>query len=249
MSWSISEVARESGVTSRTLRHYHAIGLLTPAWTADGGRRYYEQEQLLRLQRILLLRDLGLSLQVIGEILTDQHDRDAIDALTSHRRWLLAERGRLDRLIATVEETITTLREGKDMNATTLFQGFEHNPYEAEARRRWGDAAIDDSYVRMRGWTPEQAERARTGFDAARDQLAELRDAGVPVADERVQQVVHGHYRWLCLFWTPTRDAYEGLANTYLADDRFRRNIGNGDDSLVAYLRDAMKAYADVRLS
>jgi MerR family transcriptional regulator, thiopeptide resistance regulator len=56
MSWSIADVARMSNVTARTLRHYDAIGLLPPAWTAAGGRRYYEREQLLRLQQVLLLR-------------------------------------------------------------------------------------------------------------------------------------------------------------------------------------------------
>jgi len=50
-----------SKVTSRTLRHYDAVGLLAPAWVADNGRRYYEREQLVRLQQILLLRELGLA--------------------------------------------------------------------------------------------------------------------------------------------------------------------------------------------
>ena len=60
------------GVTSRTLRHYHAIGLLVAARTASSGRRYYEEEQLLRLQQILLLRELGLSLDVVAEVLAKQ---------------------------------------------------------------------------------------------------------------------------------------------------------------------------------
>src|SRR5450756_2401035 len=64
-SLDIAAVARKSGVTSRTLRHYDAIALLAPARTSPDGRRFYEQPQLLRLQHILLLRELGTPLDTI----------------------------------------------------------------------------------------------------------------------------------------------------------------------------------------
>lgn len=62
MTWSTAEVARISGVTSRTLRHYDAVGLLPPARIGAGGLRFYGEAELLRLQRILVLRELGLGL-------------------------------------------------------------------------------------------------------------------------------------------------------------------------------------------
>lgn len=249
MSWSINEVARESGVTSRTLRHYDAIGLLEPAWTAPGGRRYYEHDQLLRLQRILLLRELGLGLDSIAEILAGQDQQDTVDVLRRHRDWLLTERDRVDRLVATVSNTMTHLEKGGTMSAKAMFDGFETNPYEAEARARWGDQAIDDSYARMRGWSPDQAEQARKGLDQARERLARLRGDDAAVDDPAVQDVIDGHYQWICLFWTPNRESYKGLADLYVDDERFRQSIGGGDDGLVEYLRDAMKYYADTRLS
>lgn len=248
MSWSIAEVSKLSGVTSRTLRHYDAIGLLAPAWTDQSGRRHYEQDQLLRLQRILLLRELGLSLDAIGEVLAAQDRHGTIEVLGRHRAWLLEERKRLGRLVRTVEHTIAHLQEGGDMPAEKMFEGFEHNPYEDEARQRWGNDAIDASYARMKGWTPEQHEQAKAGFAQTTTALRELVDADVPVDDDRAQQVIDGHYQWICLFWTPNQESYEGLADLYYDDDRFRQNIGGGDDALVAYLRDAMKAYAQARL-
>ncbi|MGQ4390456.1 MerR family transcriptional regulator [Streptomyces sp. SAS_270] len=59
MNWPIAEVARMSGVTARTLRHYDEIGLLPPARIETNGHRYYEEHQLLLLQQILVLRALG----------------------------------------------------------------------------------------------------------------------------------------------------------------------------------------------
>lgn len=58
--WSIEELAKAAGTTSRTLRHYGQTGLLTPSRTGANGMRYYDAGALVRLQRILLLRELGL---------------------------------------------------------------------------------------------------------------------------------------------------------------------------------------------
>ncbi len=238
-----------SKVTSRTLRHYDAIGLLKPAFTDHAGRRHYEQDELLRLQQILLLRDLGLSLETIRQVLDAQSEQDTIGALHRHREWLANERRRLARLIKTVGATIDNLEKGGDMAAEKLFEGFEHNPYEAEARERWGDAVVDESYAKLRDLTPEQAEQARTGFATASDAVRTLRDEGAAVDDARVQDAIGGLYRWLALFWTPNRQSFSGLADMYVDDERFRRNIGGGDDEFVEYLRDAMKVYAVNRLS
>ncbi len=129
MAWPIAEVARMSGVTARTLRHYDDIDLLPPAWIGANGHRYYEERQLLRLQQILVLRPLGLGLSEIGRILAAHVDE--VDALRRHHRRLLAERDRLDALAGTVARTITELKQsrkdGTDMigisRPENLFEG------------------------------------------------------------------------------------------------------------------------------
>jgi DNA-binding transcriptional MerR regulator len=122
VSWSIQQVARLSGVTARTLRYYGEIGLLRPARVGPNGYRYYEQEQLLRLQEILLLRELDMDLGTIAAVVDGARDR--VEALRAHEQRLLAERGRLDRLARTVAATIAHLEEGTAMPAEELFEGF-----------------------------------------------------------------------------------------------------------------------------
>jgi DNA-binding transcriptional MerR regulator len=108
VSWSIVEVARMSGVTTRALRHYDEIGLLPPAGVRNNGYRYYEQAQLLRLQQILVLWELDLGLDDIAAILDRQTDR--LMALREHYSRLLRERDRLDRVARTVARTIQDLQ-------------------------------------------------------------------------------------------------------------------------------------------
>lgn len=120
MNWSIQQVARMSGVTARTLRYYDEIGLLNPARIGANGYRYYEREQLLRLQQILLLRALGLDLSTIGQVIATE--RDPAETLQRHHRELLSEREDLDGLAATVAATIHHLEGGTDMPAENLFE-------------------------------------------------------------------------------------------------------------------------------
>src|SRR6478752_5276995 len=145
-TWTISELAKASKVSSRTLRHYDQLGLLEPAHTGHNGYRYYGRPELLRLQRILLLRELGLGLETIGEVLDGQADQ--LDALSVHRKWLLAERDRLDRMARTVGATISALQQGDAMSGEEIFRDFDTNPYEVEARQRWGDQSVEDSKAR-----------------------------------------------------------------------------------------------------
>jgi DNA-binding transcriptional MerR regulator len=249
VSWSINEVSRLAKVSSRTLRHYDAIGLLPPAFTDHSGRRFYGEDELLRLQQILLLRNLGLSLDAIAEVQASQSKQSAVTALRKHREWLTAERKRLGRLIKTVDGTIDHLAKGGEMAPESMFEGFEHNPYEAEARERWGDTVVDEAYARLRNLSPEQAKQAQEGFWTVAAAVRELRDSGAPVEDPRVQEAIEGLHKWLELSWTPNRESFSGLADMYVDDERFRRNIGRGDDAFVEYLRDAMKVYAETRLS
>ena len=254
MGWSIAEVARMSGLTSRTLRHYDDIGLLRPAYLAANGYRYYEQDELLRLQQILVLRELGVGLPEIGRILDEQTDR--IAALREHHRRLLAERDRLATLAATVARTIAELEglkhddEGGAVRINrpeNLFEGFDDAQYADEARERW-----PEDYARSKQYTDslseEEKERIGRESTAAMIRMAELMTAGTPVRDEAVQAEIHKHYLGICHFWTPNATAYVCLGRMYVDDERFTATYDKIALGLAAYYRDAIAVYADTRL-
>ena len=108
MDWSIQEIAKLAGTTSRTLRHYDDIGLLAPSRIGGNGYRHYDDAALVRLQRIMLLRELGLGLPAIGEVL--EREESAPHPLRSHLEWLQQEQDRLTRQIASVERTARPAR-------------------------------------------------------------------------------------------------------------------------------------------
>ena len=249
MSYSITEVARATGLTSRALRHYDAIGLLRPAWTSESGRRHYEDSELLRLQEILLLRQLGLSLDAIHHVLARRDDEERIEVLERHRRQLKGERERLERLITTVGKTIDSLRKGTEMAPEELFDGLIQNPYEDEARQKWGDEAVDASNAKLRELGRADRERLTSGrgWREVHAAIGECAEQGLASDDPRVQEVVKQHYELVSLAWTPNREAYIGLGQMYLDDPRFARNIGA--EPTVRLLADAMRVYAEANLA
>lgn len=65
----IGELARQAGVTTRTIRHYEQLGLLRPTERAASGYRYYTEREFARLHKIGQLKELGLSLEEIGSVI------------------------------------------------------------------------------------------------------------------------------------------------------------------------------------
>lgn len=113
MEWTVRQLAERAGISGRTLRHYHQIGLLVPDRIGSNGYRYYGPRAVARLQRILLLRDAGLALAAIGEALAaEQDDADEIAALEEHLLALERERTSLDRRIESVQRTVQMRRGG-----------------------------------------------------------------------------------------------------------------------------------------
>lgn len=243
MRWSTAEVARMARVSSRTLRHYDHVGLLPPARTGHGGLRFYERPQLRRLQHIMLLRELGLGLDDIARVL-DGGDETA--ALRRHHRRLLAEAARLTQLADTVARTIDEREDGTTMPAEDLFTGFAADPYAEEARELYGDEAVE-AQRRAASWDGDTAGSVKAEGDGIHRDLAALMAAGSAVDALDVQSVVARHHAWVCHFWTPGRDAYTGLGQLYVDDERFTATIDATAPGLAVFLRDAIAAYARTR--
>ncbi|HEY8436476.1 MAG TPA: MerR family transcriptional regulator [Haloplasmataceae bacterium] len=137
MEYTISELARLSGVSTRTLRYYDALGLLKPTRIHSSGYRIYDREAIDRLQLILFYRELGFALKTIKDLM-EADDFDVLTALRTHRKELLARRKQLDLLIQTVEKTIQAKERGIAMSDQEKFIGFKERLI-AENEAKYGE--------------------------------------------------------------------------------------------------------------
>jgi DNA-binding transcriptional MerR regulator len=247
VEYGIAEVARLAGTTSRTLRHYGDVGLLEPSRVGANGYRYYDTAALTRLQRILMLRQLGLGVAAIGDVLDAADDTSALRA---HLQWLRAESERLDRQITSVERTITSIEKGVPIMAGEMFDGFDHTQYKQEVEARWGEAAYADGDRWWRGLGPDGQHSFVTEHAEIVAGWAQLRDSGAPVDGAEAQALARRHHAWIAAGWgnrAPDADQLAGLAEMYVADERFAANYGGVQGA--TYVRDALTHFAITELA
>ncbi len=256
-TWTVQEVTRMTGLTSRTLRHYDAIGLVRPAFTGHGGLRHYGSEELLVLQEVLVMRELGLRLDVVARVLSGEHDR--VEALRGHEAALREESARTGRLADTVARTLVHLEGGTTMTGddrATMFDGArldaDRAAYEEQLAAEHGDgvrAAFRQSEERTAGWGQSEHQAAAAEWDALAARFVVLLRSGEKADGENAQALTGEHFASVAQYWTPDRVSYAGLAQTYVDDPAFRTTFDAKDPALAEYLRDTMVVYAERELA
>lgn len=248
MRRTVKQVAKAAGVSVRTLHHYDAIGLLAPAEIGANGYRYYGREEMLRLQQILFYRELGFGLADIGPILDDP----AFDPLTALRGHRAALESRIDRyrdLIRTIDRTIASLEEDKEMDDNDLYAGIApetRERWEREAERFWGKEAVEAAQTKARALSKEQIAEIQREMVEIRDDFTRLFREGADPGSGAVQAVTARHYAWISHSWTPNAEAFRGLGRFYVENPEFR---GTYDDEKLPgcpeFIAEAMATYAD----
>ncbi len=251
-TYSVGELARLSGVSVRTLHHYHAIGLLVPAATGANGYRYYGRTELERLQDILFYKAVGLSLDEIRPLLEAASDR--LVRLLRHRERLVQDSERLRDTLVALDATIDALRGGRDMPVDDLYTPFppeRQAGYEAWLIERYGaDMAEQIEAARPQDDTAMRALQAEMEvLRAIEFELVTLHEAGTDPCSGDNAEHLEAHRALMARIWKRPcpAEAVEGLADLYLSHPDFIARYERLSPRFSAYLTDAMKAHA-VRL-
>lgn len=149
---TISQIAKLSGISVRTLQYYDEIGLLKPSSLSESGYRLYDEEALGKLQQILTLKELDFSLKEVQQLLSGaKSDRAAAFCRKKHQ--FLIERGHLDRqieLLTRLEErdTIDNLQE---YDLSEYFRALEEfkTSHKDEVITYWGSEENFDLFIQQ----------------------------------------------------------------------------------------------------
>jgi MerR family transcriptional regulator, thiopeptide resistance regulator len=246
MAFTVGELSRLTGVTVRALHHYDEIGLVRPSQRTAAGYRLYDDDDALRLQQVLVFRELGVPLDEIGPAIDHATDRPAL--LRKHRLALVEKRGRIDAMVAAVDAALEVLEKGRTTmqpeDFKTMFNGFNPEDYEEEAQQRWGQTeAYKESTRRTKQYGKPEWEAIRRESEAIYARLAQLMQQGVAVSDPAVQAAVEDHRmhleRW---FYPCSKQMHHGLGEMYVADSRFTANLDKVAPGFAQFLRDAISA-------
>lgn len=249
MDYSISGLAKLAGVSARTLRHYDAIGLLSPRRMEMNGYRAYGPEEVARLQQILLYREMGVPLENIRGILRSP-GYDALGALEKHLAALHERKAQLETLIHNVEKTIQAEKGETAMSDREKFEGFKKNlidenerKFGAEARKKFGDAQVNVSNAKVMGMTQEKYDQVQELSSRLNETLKHAMAQGDPKG-ELAQKAAALHREWLGHFWNfYSKEAHVALAQSYVDDPRFQAYYDAITPGAAVFLRDAIVVY------
>ncbi|NLJ89714.1 MAG: MerR family transcriptional regulator [Clostridiales bacterium] len=251
MEYTIKELADLSGVTTRTLRYYDEIGLLRPSRYEPSGYRVYTEREVDLLQQILLYRSMNLKLSKIKEIITNKNF-DINTALIEHYNYLLKQRDQIDTLISTVKKTIAYNKGDVDMTSKDKFEGFKREKikeneekYGTEIREKYGEDTVKKSNEKFLNLSEEDFKTMK----ALEDEMFKCLNEVIKSKDlesEAARKVYDNHKKWLSFTWpTYSSQAHVGLANMYVADERFAKYYNErSNESGALVLKDIIEKYA-----
>ncbi|MEY2934451.1 MAG: hypothetical protein RL033_5200 [Pseudomonadota bacterium] len=247
-TYLVKQVGLLTGLSVRTLHHYDELGLLVPSQRSNAGYRLYDDSDLLRLQQILIQRELGLPLEEIRRCLDDPAF-DHRQALLGQREQLRARAQQTARRLQAVEQALALLdptHTEDTMDRKELFAGFDPTRFEAEAEQSWGHTdSYRESKRRTQGYSAEDWQRFGAEQAALYADAFALLQAGEPPAGERARAVAERHRltidRW---FYPCSAELHRGLATLYESDARFAANIDRFGAGLTTFLVAAIRANA-----
>lgn len=255
--YTVGELANLSGVSARTLRHYEELGLLAPARTRSG-YRVYTPRDARRLAAILAMRSCDLPLATIRHLLGDSGP-ELRDTLLEHLLALRARQAELEGAIAHTEAALAAVERIGNMDERDAFkalkrQAIEENErvYGREARERYGDDAVDAANERLSSLSRDEWGEKDQLEQAIKEQLRAAMATGDPTGDpagEPARELARMHARWIALHWGEgrySREAHRGLAQMYLADDRFRAYYDTAaGEGATEFLVAALESYLE----
>lgn len=247
MLYTVKETAELTGVTIKTLHHYHKVGLLQPCNISDAGYRLYGIKELERLQQILFYRELDFSLKDIKKALEDEPSR--LECLIKQQEQLWSRRQKIDRLINTLKESIKSTRKGEIMDMSTMFKGLNKEEWEdaiLEQREYLKDEyeydILEDKDIEIQGMNEMAAEA-----QAFMKNIADALTAGWKATDKRLQKLLKDHIKFLNEHGVEIDSKILAAQSKFFLEDDFHRNMLESQQiGLSYYLCIVAEAYAAV---
>lgn len=243
MRKTISEMAKLSGVSVRTLHYYDEIGLLAPSEVvSETGYRYYDDNSLEKLQQILFYRELDFPLKEIVQIM-NASDYNKEEALFKQRELLKLKRKRLDKLIGLLNANLKG-------DITMSFNEFDTTEideakakYAEEVKKRWGNTdAYTQSQKKTSKYSKEDWKRLNDEMDNLLKQFSECLNENP--SSEKARELVKCWQQYISeTYYDCTKEILAGLGQMYVADERFTKNMDKYGEGTAKFISDAIAVY------
>lgn len=249
MKYKTNELAKISGVSSRTLRYYDQIGLLIPIRDEELNYRYYNSNDVDTLQQILFFKEMGLSLNEIKNFMNTLDKGKRIELLNMHLKELNLRKIKLEGLVNNVQNTIKALKGEIAMSDKEKFEGLKDGfirkndeQYKDEVIDKWGKSKYEKSLKQFRNMTEDEFNHFNSLSSKIIDVLKEIQQN---IENESLKkEAAELHKEWLTLAWGYyDRAIHLNIVDMYIQDERFQKYYDTHGTGLAKILRDSVHKY------
>ncbi len=241
MKMNISEFARLSGVSVRTLHYYDEIGLLKPDFVDENtSYRFYGEKAFSTMQEILFYRELDFSLKNIKEFITSP-SHNKTEVLKAQKQLLILKKQRLERII----EAISSDEKGEKIMSFDAFNKSEIDKYTGEVKRRFGGTeAYRQSQEKTANYTENDWSNLEQGLNQIISEFDKAKNNGVKATDQEAKVLVKKLQNFITeTQYSCTNEILASLGEMYVADERFKKNIDKAGSGTAEFMSKAIKEY------
>ncbi|WBQ07111.1 MerR family transcriptional regulator [Kribbella sp. CA-293567] len=240
---TVGRTADLVGVSVRTLHHWDAIGLARPSGRTWSGYRVYSDEDVGRLHRVLVYRELGFPLAEIGKLLDDP-EVDARSHLRRQRSELVDRIDRLQTMVSSVDRMLEATRTGIQLSPAQqveIFGAGWRPEWIDEAESRWGDTPHWAQYAeRTATLTPDDWNQIATTTKQLDDDLTAALRSGLAANSSEANALAERHRALLTTYFDCTHSMHVCIARSYTDDPRYVEHYDKIAPGLSTWLRDSI---------
>lgn len=205
--WKVGEVAELAGLTIRTLRYYDQICLFSPSQYTESGHRLYTKADLVRLQPILSLKQMGMSLEEIQLLLSNPEEQTVAEILQTQISRVKKEIEVQQKLVAELENALSAARSNRTMSIPELTKLMEALKMNKE--KYFSKQQLDTMESRYENADKQLLKQAEQEFNDLIKEIRLEKEKGASASDEKVQDLAK---KW------------NDIVNAFSEDDRtFRK--------------------------
>lgn len=246
----IKELAKISGVSPRTLRYYDQIGLLKPSEINQSGYRVYTEQEMKRLQEILIYKTLGVDLKTIHRLLAQSPDH--LEAVLKDQKERLEQdiiyKTRLLETVKSMQKYSEKNSELPNANKFDLFKLIAKNKtlYQEELAANYQSDSLETSWDKLIDLTNTQADAMTKIESSLLRELDTLIKNNLSIKSTEALVIYTLHKKWLAFSIDKlTPDLHRSLADLYVADQRFADYYNRLNSQTARTLKSIIYAFTE----
>ncbi|GAA2182063.1 MerR family transcriptional regulator [Leucobacter tardus] len=243
---SVGEVAELLGISVRTLHHWEERGLVVSSERSASNYRLYSEDDIVRMQQVMIYRATGMSLDAVRDVLDTDDDR--LSRLQHQRALLMRKETELHRMVRALDELLEDAMTNNRLSVEDVAEILEDAAfpvYQAEAEQRWegtDDWKVSAETTAAMSRADWEAVRERTR--ACEEALATAMHEGVAAGSPEANALAERHRTLLSDFFPVTHAKHVLIARGYVEDPRFSAHYDQRADGLAAWLKSVIDANA-----